>query len=372
MNELGIEVSPPAGEQVAAEQETTQSPATPAVQGMYEPISQQIHSSVVPENINPFMTDAQRMKHENEVVTDDSIRNDPMFMDAARIIMRRDNPDNFDTMTDEEVVTGLMTKVNRLNYNIPAAIAAGVEYDDATVEEKAALSYALEQYDKKEISWAGAMGAVWGIATDPSSWFSVASLGLSTPAKVGGQVTARELLKQSLLRTPNLIGIEGAIYAGAADASLQNLEMTVDESQEFDPTRMALSIGVGAGLGKGIGEAGEAIGRGVSKLYKEGEQEAMKAAGGGELPGTGEGTQEFFSATVKGNDPRYKPSGRYKYDKTFKDPVAKSVKQNMEFHKGEFDKHIAASIPTFRETQVDKAAAIIKSYPEGATMIDHR
>ena len=76
----------------------------------------------------------------------------------------------------------------------------------------------------------------------------------------------------------------------------------------------------------------------------------------------------FFEAVVEG-DPKYMPSKPFEYTKQFKAPEQKFEK-TFDKYMGNFDKHIATSIPTFRDIQVAKGSAIVKTYPEGARMVD--
>ena len=75
--------------------------------------------------------------------------------------------------------------------------------------------------------------------------------------------------------------------------------------------------------------------------------------------GTGKSTQEFFGTVVKGGDERYTPSKSYEYEQEFT-PEQDKFRKKYDEKKGNFDEHIATSIPTFRETQVKKGNAIIK------------
>lgn len=76
------------------------------------------------------------------------------------------------------------------------------------------------------------------------------------------------------------------------------------------------------------------------------------------LLGTGASTQEFFGNVVTGGDARYEPSKSYQYEEIFTGEKEK-FRENYDSKKGNFDEHIATSIPTFRETQVKKGAAIV-------------
>lgn len=80
-------------------------------------------------------------------------------------------------------------------------------------------------------------------------------------------------------------------------------------------------------------------------------------------------TQEFFSDVVTGKSDKFKPVRPYS-------PIMKNNKDQEEFNKeysklkGNFDEHIATSIPGFRDVQVKKGRAIIDTLPEGGLVID--
>lgn len=80
-------------------------------------------------------------------------------------------------------------------------------------------------------------------------------------------------------------------------------------------------------------------------------------------------TQEFFSDVVTGKSDKFKPVKPYS-------PIMKNNKAQENFNKeyskfkGNFDEHIATSIPGFRDVQVKKGRAIIDALPEGGLVID--
>ncbi|WZE63588.1 tRNA methyltransferase [Maribacter phage Panino] len=75
-------------------------------------------------------------------------------------------------------------------------------------------------------------------------------------------------------------------------------------------------------------------------------------------------TQGFFGDVVEGNLEKYKPSKEYEYELEFDDKQA-SFKDTYDKFKGNFDNHIATSIPTFRDVQVKKGNAIVETVGEG-------
>jgi hypothetical protein len=81
-------------------------------------------------------------------------------------------------------------------------------------------------------------------------------------------------------------------------------------------------------------------------------------------------TQEFFSSTVKGENKKYIPSKAYSYDYKFNEKE-ENFKADYQPRLGDFDDHIATSIPTFRDIQVKKGTAITEMYKDtGAVMYD--
>lgn len=79
-------------------------------------------------------------------------------------------------------------------------------------------------------------------------------------------------------------------------------------------------------------------------------------------------TQEFFSSVVTGNSAKYIPSRQYEYDYKFNEGE-ELFKQNYEPRLGDFDNHIATSIPTFRDIQIKKGTAISEMYKEEGALV---
>lgn len=81
---------------------------------------------------------------------------------------------------------------------------------------------------------------------------------------------------------------------------------------------------------------------------------------------TGQAFKDFFSNVTKGefgkSEVPWVPLKDISNAKDFWTEVQK--------HSGNFDEHIAKSIPGYRETQLQKGNAIVKSYPEGARVLD--
>ena len=105
--------------------------------------------------------------------------------------------------------------------------------------------------------------------------------------------------------------------------------------------------------------------------YFESYDEAKKVAVEFEpSEGTGEGTQKFFGDVVTGKSEKYVPAKGYEYESEFT-PQQEKFRKGYDEKKGNFDEHIATSIPTFRDTQVKKGNAIVQSYKgqEGGALV---
>lgn len=84
-------------------------------------------------------------------------------------------------------------------------------------------------------------------------------------------------------------------------------------------------------------------------------------------------TQDFFTDVVEGNLANHKPVKPYQTFEDFKESDIrhlKSVARVFDGYKGNFDEHIACSIPTFRECQLAKAWAIASALPKGGSVLD--
>jgi hypothetical protein len=80
-------------------------------------------------------------------------------------------------------------------------------------------------------------------------------------------------------------------------------------------------------------------------------------------------TQAFFSDVVTGKSDKFKPKKAWSPIVSFTDNEA-AFRNVYEKYKGNFDEHIATSIPTFRETQIKVGAALSALYNQGGVIYD--
>lgn len=84
-------------------------------------------------------------------------------------------------------------------------------------------------------------------------------------------------------------------------------------------------------------------------------------------------TQGFFSDVVTGQGAAHKPTRKYETFSDFQNRNMNHLKATARVFNsmaGEFDEHIACSIPTFRECQLTKAWAISTAIPTNGSMLD--
>ena len=80
-------------------------------------------------------------------------------------------------------------------------------------------------------------------------------------------------------------------------------------------------------------------------------------------------TQDFFSDVVSGKSEKFKPKKEWVSILPFSNKEL-DFKKVYDTFKGNFDSHIAASIPTFRETQIKVGAVLSDIYKDGALIYD--
>lgn len=276
MNELGIGISAKAPDNLSLDNETPplspegnvpmEIPSPPEPKSVYEPIVSFKKPNYTP---NGFRNEAIRIVSENQTETDDSLRRMPHFLEAAKIINRKDYPDDYETMTDEEHSTTFLTKLNRNYYNITRAIGTAIEYDDASAEEASALAFGMEMYEHKDISWAGTAGSLWALGTDPFTLGTIMSLGTATVAREGAKRSVGMMIRRSLgKRMATLAAADAALFGMMDNTAQQYMKMSVGLQKDYNPLETAAVMGAAGLLGGGIYKGGQAIGKAFTKGAK--------------------------------------------------------------------------------------------------------
>jgi len=215
---------------------------------------------------------------------------------------------------DEDIAKQGLWAMSRFDFNLAyGTIGYTKKMSDADDKAKLSFYYMMDQYEKKDISMNGVLRGLYNVGVDPSSYVGVATLGMSFFGKQAAQQTAKrgfkELMKQGAMRylkSPAAVAAtEGAIFTASDDAARQTSAVEAGVQEEFDLTQTAVAGAVGAVAGAGLVKGGEKLAKGVAKgakaikkgvgeLYQEGEQEAIKAAGGGTPPRMLKGKLNLF------------------------------------------------------------------------------
>jgi len=155
-----------------------------------------------------------------------------------------------------------LDKLGYFNYNIGSMALDTRALSQADKEDQKAFLYLMEKYDELAPSWRGAGRMAKGVATDPTTYLGLASLGIgfggSQAAKAVGKSAVKLGLKEALKA-----GIATGAYSAADDIMRQDVERNVRTDQEYSGARTlgAAAIGgtIGAVLGGGVAGTATAL-----------------------------------------------------------------------------------------------------------------
>jgi len=244
-------------------------------------------------NLETIRQSSELVRSGKKQFTEESLRADIAFLEASRIIAKRNYPEEAMFWDDEQTVDYGLEYMGQVNYNLPMAISTAVEYDQENEENLAALAYMVDAYDEKEISLEGFGRFAIGIGTDPTTYLGITALG-STVAKTGALAS----LKHSLFKTANLAAIEGGVYTAIDDAARQMIQIDVGQQEEYDPIQGAIATTIGAAAGKTLVEGAEYLGRKVIKKVKK-QKPKVEGANNGLSNGAAALTAGALAATIK-------------------------------------------------------------------------
>lgn len=146
--------------------------------------------------------------------------------------------------------------------------------------DKQAFLYMMDTYDNTQWSWEGAGRALKGMATDPTTYIGLGTLGVGTAVEIGAATAAKagakKLLLTSLGRTGIVAGIEGGMYGTAQDVVKQSVEVSGGRKDSIDLLQLGASAAVGATAGVVLGTAADAGLTAISPYAKKG-YEAIKS-----------------------------------------------------------------------------------------------
>lgn len=222
---------------------------------------------------------------ENRKVQEEELYSDTNFVDSMRILHAKQEGADAETPPDQELVKWGLGYLADVNYNLMDLGEAAVDFNSATDLEKMAMSYGLDTYDAKDVTWDGVGRFAEAFATDPTNLIGFGTLGAGFAAKFTGKTVAKQAFKKMLMNPANIAAVEGAVFTGAEDAMRQDLEVDVGMKDETSLAQTAMASTVGAVAGKALGEGAGYVGKKYGE-FRQGQPTPPMRTGGLEI-GTG-------------------------------------------------------------------------------------
>lgn len=191
-------------------------------------------------------------------ITADDLRHDPRWIQANRILYRALEGDD-KGKSDDEIHDLALREQALISYNTIHMAETANSARKFTPEQKKALAFAMEAYDRTSNDWTIAGNTAVSIIGDPLGWLPIGRMaGLATKTAPVGKFLSREALLQFLKRGIDT-GVEGAIGAGVQNAIKQDIEKSVGVREETDLGELATDAAIGFGAGKILGGAADVV-----------------------------------------------------------------------------------------------------------------
>ena len=194
-----------------------------------------------------------------------------------------------------------------LEYNLPKAAINYVQLGKLAKDDPllAVASLALqEEYKKLGVSWNGTRRFISGMASDPTTYVGLGTLGATFLGKAGAKQATKKGFTQFLKKAldPRLLTVyEAGGYVAAEDYIRQQKEIRSNEvdprtgKSEFDKTQSLISAGIGLAGGsaiiggiEGVKKVAPVIADGIRNLGKDADKRiAARNADGGFTLNTG-------------------------------------------------------------------------------------
>ena len=160
--------------------------------------------------------------------------------------------------SDKEYADYALRYMGWFNYNIPKMGNEALDlFQFANQQQKEDFVKAMDMYDNKKISWAGAGRFIKGVGFDPSTYVGLATLGTGLVARAGAKEAAKqgikEFVKQGAVQGAKIGAIEGAAYSTVDNALRQSARIMSGQREGFDFGESGQSALFGAGVGGALG-----------------------------------------------------------------------------------------------------------------------
>jgi len=206
-------------------------------------------------------------------LTEEVVKKDPKWIEASKSIYKwNEGVDAPDLKTDQDYAEYGLDYMGRFNYNLPQMTVEATQLKDATDKQKQDFITLMDMYDKKSASWSGAGRLLKGLATDPTTYVGLGTLGVGTAGAQAVKQAIKEGVKQGtkagLKQGAKIGSMEGAVYATADNALRQTARINAGVQEDFDLGESAKAATVGATAGAGLGGVIGGIGTNIAARSK--------------------------------------------------------------------------------------------------------
>lgn len=206
-------------------------------------------------------------------LTEEVVKKDPKWIEASKSIYKwNEGVDAPDLETDQDYAEYGLDYMGRFNYNLPQMTVEATQLKDATDKQKQDFITLMDMYDKKSASWSGAGRLLKGLATDPTTYVGLGTLGVGTAGAQAVKQAIKEGVKQGtkagLKQGAKIGSMEGAVYATADNALRQTARINAGIQENFDLGESAKAATVGATAGAGLGGVIGGIGTNIAARSK--------------------------------------------------------------------------------------------------------
>ena len=207
-------------------------------------------------------------------LTEESLKQNPKWIEASRSIYKwNEGEDAPDLEKDQDYADYGLNYMGMFNYNLPKMGYEAKQLETATDQQKQDFITLMDMYDQKASSWAGAGRLLKGLATDPTTYIGIGTLGAGTAGaqavKQGIKEGVKQATKAGAKQAAKIGSIEGAVYSAADNYGRQSARINAGVQEDFNLEESAKAAGVGAVAGSVLGGVtGGVIGNVQARINK--------------------------------------------------------------------------------------------------------
>lgn len=153
--------------------------------------------------------------------------------------------------------------IGQMNHNFTSMAVNVNKLRDMDVNTAYAMHTLFDKYERlPDFSWNGTKRFFKGVATDPTTYIGLGTLGLATIGTAGAKQMGKGAFRQTLrgMLDPRMLAVyEGAGYVGVDTALRQNVDIQAGVSGEYDIEEILRNAGIGGALGGGVAQLGKVV-----------------------------------------------------------------------------------------------------------------